>query len=164
MAKVLNAISLDAPAAPVSAAPTDTFSFSGTPGFSGSGGVTRYDFKWEVDGGGGYVTIASSGTGLITADTNPVTNSNSAAQKTITVTCDTAGSYTIRMVGAPATGGSYTVLSSTQTVEVTAPVVVTPGVVALPTTTFAPTVSVTDRQLVTPGVASLVTSAFAPTV
>jgi len=120
MAKVLDSISLDAPAAPVTADVTDTFAFSGTPAFSGSGGVTRYDFKWEVDDGGGYVTIGASGTGLITADTNPVTNSNSQAQQSITVTCDTSGSYTVRMAGAPATGGSYTVFSATQTVEVSA--------------------------------------------
>src|SRR3990167_6702350 len=112
MAKVLSSISFNAPAAPVSANVSDIFAFSGTPGFTGTGGVQRYDFKWEVDDGGGYVTIASSGTGLISADTNPVTNSNGATQKTITVTCDQAGTYTIRMAGAPTTGGSHTGLSS----------------------------------------------------
>jgi len=120
MAKVLDSISFDAPTGPITPAVSDTFSFTGTPGFTGSGGVQRYDFKWEVDGGGGYVTIAASGTGLITAGTNPVTNSNSQAAQSITVTCDAAGSYTIRMVGAPTTGGSYTVLSSTETVTVSA--------------------------------------------
>lgn len=118
MAKVLSAISLDSPAAPVTADVNDTFSFAGTPSFTGGGGVQRYDWKWEVDSGGGFVTIGSSGTGLITADTNPLANSNSQTQNSITVTCDAAGSYTIRMAGAPATGGSYTVLSSTQTAEV----------------------------------------------
>src|SRR3990167_10881148 len=140
MAKTLNSISRDAPAAPVTAAPADTFAFSGTPGFSGTGGVTRYDFKWEVDDGGGYVTIASSGTGLISSGTNPVTNSNGTAQKTITVTCDQAGTYTIRMVGAPATGGSYTVLSTTQTVTVSAPVVVLPSALAITLTGATPAV------------------------
>jgi hypothetical protein len=166
MAKVLNSISRDAPAAPVSAAVNDTFAFSGTPGFTGTGGVQRYDFKWEVDSGGGYVTIGASGTGLITAGTNPVVNTNSQAQQSITVTCDQAGSYTIRMVGAPTSGGSYTVLSSTQTVEVSAPanVIVEPGVASLTLTGQTPTVNVSDHQTVTPGSASLALTAFAPTV
>lgn len=120
MAKTLNSISLDSPASPVSAAVNDTFSFAGTPGFSGTGGVNRYDFKWEVNSGGGYVTIAASGTGLITSDTNPVTNQNSAGQQAITVTCNQAGSYTVRMAGAPVTTGAYTVFSATQTVTVSA--------------------------------------------
>jgi hypothetical protein len=120
MAKVLNSISFDAPAAPVTAAVSDTFAFSGTPGVTGTGGQQRFDFKWEVDSGGGFVTIAASGTGLITADTNPIINTNSVAQKSITVTCDAAGSYTIRMVGAPTSGGSYTVVSATETVDVSA--------------------------------------------
>ena len=120
MAKVLSSISLDAPAAPVSAAPADTFAFSGTPSVSGSGGTQRFDIRFEVDDGGGYVPIAASGSGLITADTNPVTNLNNVSPQSITVTCDTAGSYTIRIAGAPSTGGAYTVTSSTQTVEVAA--------------------------------------------
>jgi hypothetical protein len=120
MAKVLNSISLDAPAAPVDAAVNDTFAFSGTPSFAGGGGVQRYDFQWEVDAGGGYVAVGASGTGLITAGTNPITNANSQTQNSITVTCDEAGSYTIRMAGAPVSGGSYTVFSATQTVEVSA--------------------------------------------
>lgn len=118
MAKVLSSISRDAPASPVEANVSDTFAFSGTPTFSGGGGVQRYDFKWQVDGGGGYVTIGASGTGLITADTNPVSNTNSQSQHSITVTCDEAGTYTVRMAGAPTSGGSYTVLSATQTVTV----------------------------------------------
>jgi len=121
VAKVLNSISLDAPAAPVTADVNDTFDFTGTPGFAGGGGVQRYDWKWEVDDGGGFVTIGASGTGLITADTNPLVNSNSQTANSITVTCDQAGSYTIRMAGAPTTGGSYTVFSATQTVEVSEP-------------------------------------------
>lgn len=120
MAKTLNGISRDSPAAPVEASVDDTFAFAGTPSFSGTGGVNRYDFKWEVDAGAGYVTIGASGTGLITAGTNPVTNSNAQTQQSLTVTCAAAGSYTIRMAGAPATGGNYTVFSATQTVEVTA--------------------------------------------
>jgi len=120
MAKTLSSISLDAPDAPVSASVNDTFAFSGTPGFTGSGGVARYDWKWEVDDGGGYVTIAASGTGLVTSGTNPEVNSNSQTQNSITVSCDSVGSYTIRMAGAPSTGGSYTVVSATQTVEVAA--------------------------------------------
>ena len=121
MAKVLTSISLDAPTGSVSASVDDTFAFSGTPGFTGSGGVQRYDFQWQVDGGGGYVAIGASGTGLITAGTNPVTNSNSQTQNSVTVSCESAGSYTIRMAGAPTTGGSYTIFSATQTVEVSEP-------------------------------------------
>lgn len=132
MAKVLTSISLDAPASPVSAGVNDTFAFSGTPGFTGSGGVQRYDFKWEVNDGGGYVTIGASGTGLITAGTNPIVNTNSQTQNSITVTCDQAGSHTIRMVGAPVSGGAYTVLSATQTVEVSSGPVTTPQ--AIPAT------------------------------
>ena len=120
MPKVLNSISLDAPSSPVSANQTDTFAFTGTPGFSGSGGVQRYDWKWEVDSGGGYVTIASSGTGLTTADTNPLINTNSQSANSITVTCTDSGTYTIRMVGAPTSGGSYTIISATQSVTVAA--------------------------------------------
>lgn len=120
MPRVLNSITLGAPASPVTAAVNDTFSFSGTPGFSGSGGVNRYDWKWEVDDGGGYVPIGASGTGLITAGTNPLVNSNSTSANAITVSCDEAGAYTIRMSGAPATGGSYTVFSATQTITVNA--------------------------------------------
>src|SRR3990167_8284063 len=85
MAKVLSSISFNAPAAPVSANVSDIFAFSGTPGFTGTGGVQRYDFKWEVDDGGGYVTIAAA-TGLTTAGTNPVSNTNSQAAQSITVT------------------------------------------------------------------------------
>jgi hypothetical protein len=190
MAKVLSSIFMDAPASPVDAAVNDTFAFTGTPGVTGSGGQQRFDFKWEVDSGGGFVTIAAAGTGLITADTNPIINTNSAAQKSITVTCDEAGSYTIRMAGAPTSGGSYTVLSATQTVEVAAAanVTVTPGVIALvlatfaavvtatanitvtPTTkalsltTFAPAVTVTQNQTVTPTTKALSLTTFAPTV
>jgi hypothetical protein len=120
MAKVLNSISLDDPASPVTADVNDTFAFTGSPGFAGGGGVQRYDFKWEVNLGLGFFPIGASGTGLITADTNPLENSNSQTQNSITVTCDEAGSYTIRMVGAPSTGGSYTVVSATETVEVSA--------------------------------------------
>jgi len=120
MAKTLNSITVDAPTGSITPSVNDTFAFTGTPGFSGTGGVNRYDFKWEVDNGGGYVTIASSGTGLITSSTNPVVNSNSQAAQSITVTCDESGSYTIRMVGAPATGGSYTVISATRSVTVSA--------------------------------------------
>ncbi|MFZ9979557.1 MAG: hypothetical protein ACO3HN_06395 [Opitutales bacterium] len=119
MARVLNSISFGAPAAPVSASVSDTFAFTGTPGFTGSGGVQRYDWKWEVDDGGGYVTIASSGTGLTTSGTNPLVNTNSSTANSITVSCDAPGSYTIRMAGAPTSGGSYTVFSSTQSVTVT---------------------------------------------
>jgi hypothetical protein len=189
MAKVLTSISFDAPAAPVTADVSDTFAFTGTPGFTGTGGVQRYDFKWEVDDGGGFVTIAATGTGLITAGTNPVINTNSSTANSITVTCDQVGSYTIRMAGAPTSGGSYTVLSATETVTVSDPnVTVTPGVIALtlatfaavvtatanvtvtPTTqaltltTFAPTVTATANQVVTPTTASLSLTTFAPTV
>lgn len=127
MARVLSSITVDQPTDAITPAVDDTFTFEGTPGFTGSGGVTRYDFKWEVDAGAGYVTIASSGTGLTTADTNPLVNSNSASANSITVTVAEAGTYTIRMVGAPATGGSYTVISATRSVTVSAPdVIVTP--------------------------------------
>lgn len=166
MAKVLNSISLDAPAAPVTANISDTFAFTGTPGFGGGGGVQRYDFKWEVDDGGGFVTIGASGTGLITADTNPLVNSNSQTANSITVTCDQAGSYTIRMAGAPTSGGSYTVLSATQTVEVSAPanVTVTPGVIALTLATFAAVVIATANVTVTPTTKALSLTTFAPAV
>jgi hypothetical protein len=120
VARVLNSIALTAPAAPVDATVNDQFTFTGTPGFTGSGGVQRYDMKWEVDAGAGFVTIAASGTGLTTASTNPLVNSNSATANSITVDCTDAGSYTIRISGAPTSGGSYTVVSSTQTVEVSA--------------------------------------------
>ena len=120
MARVLNSITVVAPTGSITPVVDDTFAFTGTPGFTGSGGVQRYDFKWEVDDGGGYVTIAATGTGLITAGTNPLVNSNSASVNSITVTVEAEGSYTIRMVGAPATGGSYTVTSATRSVEVAA--------------------------------------------
>lgn len=119
MARVLASISRDAPASPVSAAINDTFAFTGTPSFTGGGGVQRYDFRWEVNDGGGYVPIAAA-TGLTTANTNPLVNTNSPSANSITVTCAQAGSYTIRMVGAPTSGGSYTVVSPTQTVTVSA--------------------------------------------
>lgn len=134
MAKVLSSISLDSPASPVSASVDDTFTFAGTPTLSGGGGVQRYDFKWEVNNGGGYVTIGAA-TGLTTSATNPVTNTNSQAQQSITVTCATAGSYTIRMAGAPTSGGSYTVLSSTQTVTVSAPAITGTGACAAQSST-----------------------------
>lgn len=117
MAKVLTAISRDSPASPLSVNVSDTFSFAGTPTLTGGGGVQRYDFRWEVDPGSGYVPISGS-TGLTTANTNPLVNTNSQSQNSITVTCAEAGSYTIRMAGAPTSGGSYTVFSATQTVEV----------------------------------------------
>lgn len=130
MAKVLTSISLDAPASPVSASISDTFAFTGTPTLTGGGGVQRYDFKWEVNDGGGWVTIGASGTGLITAGTNPVVNTNSQSANSITVSCDEAGSYSIRMVGAPVSGGLYTVLSSTQSVTVSAVTITGAGVIA----------------------------------
>src|SRR3990167_10431420 len=99
MARVLTSITLSAPAAPVNAALNDQFTFTGTPGLTGGGGVQRYDMKWEVDSGGGFVTIASSGTGLTTASTNPLVNTNSATANSITVDCSAVGSYTIRIVG-----------------------------------------------------------------
>jgi hypothetical protein len=136
MAKVLNSISLDAPSSPVVTTVGQTFSFQGTPGFTGSGGVQRYDFKWEVDSGGGYVTIASSGTGLTTSDTNPLINTNSQSANSITVTASTGGTYTIRMSGAPTSGGSYTVTSSTQTVTV----------VVLPTVTTTTATNITSTS------------------
>lgn len=118
MAKVLTAISLNSPASPLNVNVNDTFSFAGTPTLSGGGGVQRYDFRWEVDSGGGFVPISGS-TGLTTANTNPLVNTNSQAQNAITVTCAEAGSYTIRMAGAPTSGGSYTIFSATQSVTVT---------------------------------------------
>lgn len=117
MAKTLNSITVNSPAGAVSAAVNDTFTFSGTPGFSGTGGVNRYDWKWEVNSGGGFVTIGAA-TGLTTAGTNPLINTASASLNSLTVTCAQAGSYTIRISGAPTTGGSYTVLSATRTVTV----------------------------------------------
>ena len=120
MARVLNSISLDAPTSDPNALVGATFSFDGTPGFSGTGGVQRYDFYWQVDDGGGYVTIAASGTGLTTADTNPLVNTNSATQNSITVTCSAAGTYTVRMAGASTSGGAIDTFSSTQAVTVTA--------------------------------------------
>jgi hypothetical protein len=119
MPKVLSSIAVNAPAGAVNAATNDTFSFAGTPSFSGSGGTQRYDLKFEVNNGGGYVTIGA-GTELTTAGTNPVVNSASTAQSAITVTCSQAGSYTIRISGAPTTGGSYTVLSATRAITVSA--------------------------------------------
>lgn len=117
MAKVLVSISRDSPASPLTVSTSNTFSFAGTPTLSGGGGAQRYDFKWEVNSGSGYVTIGAA-TGLTTANTNPIVNTNSQAQQSITVTCAQVGSYTIRMAGAPTSGGSYTVFSPTQTVTV----------------------------------------------
>jgi hypothetical protein len=166
MAKVLSSISLDSPASPVTDDTGATFAFAGTPSLAGGGGVQRYDFKWEVDSGGGYVTIGAA-TGLTTADTNPLVNTNSQTQNSITVTCTDVGSYTIRIVGAPTSGGSYTVVSSTQTVEVQAaanPITVTPGLATLITSTLVPTVTATNHITVTPPLATLTVSGLAPTV
>lgn len=129
MAKVLNSITLDAPAAPITPAILDTFTFTGTPGFTGSGGVQRYDQIWQVNkDGAGYVTIAASATGLITASTNPLSNTNSQSANSITVEVESAGSYVIRMQGASTSGGAYDVTSGTQTVTVSAPIHATTGV------------------------------------
>lgn len=54
--------------------------------------------------------------------------------------------------------------AAVQWVTNTAGITVTPGVVALTLTTFAPTVTATDFKLVTPGVASLTLTTFAPSV
>jgi hypothetical protein len=141
MAKVLTAISRDSPASPLSVSVNDTFSFAGTPTLSGGGGVQRYDFRWEVDPGSGFVPISGS-TGLTTANTNPLVNTNSQAQNAITVTCAQAGSYTIRMAGAPTSGGSYTVFSPTQTVSVAeAAVSITPDSSTHSHTASGPTVA-----------------------
>ena len=121
MAKVLSSITLSAPAAPITPAILDTFTFTGTPGFTGTGGVQRYDQIWQVNkNGAGYVTIAASATGLITASTNPLVNTNSQTANSITVEVESSGSYVIRMQGAPTSGGSYTITSGTQTVTVAA--------------------------------------------
>lgn len=117
MAKTLTAVTLSAPAAPVNASVGNTFTFTATPTLAGTGGVNRYDLKFEVNGGAGYATIAA--TGLTTANTNPATNLNANGATSITVTCATAGNYTIRISGAPTTGGAYTLTSGTQTVAVT---------------------------------------------
>ena len=121
MAKVLSSISISSPTSPLTPTTGDSFTFEATNTFSGGGGVQRYDEKWEVDDGGGYVTIASSGTGLTTASTNPQTNLNSQSANSITVDCTDAGSYTIRISGASSTGGAYDVTSGTQTVDVSDP-------------------------------------------
>jgi hypothetical protein len=135
VAKVLVSITLNAPSSSVTASVNDTFAFTGTPTVSGGGGTQRYDFKWEVNDGGGYVTIASSGTGLTTSGTNPIINTNSTAAQSITVTCAEAGSYTIRMAGAPTSGGSYTVFSTTQTVEVSAQAITGTGALSAQSST-----------------------------
>jgi hypothetical protein len=121
MAKVLSAITVNAPTGPITPAVNDAFAFTGTPTLTGSGGTQRYDQRWEVDAGSGFVPIAASGTGLITAGTNPLVNTNSTGANSITVTVEAPGSYTIRMVGAPTSGGAYTVTSATRTVTVSAP-------------------------------------------
>ena len=146
MARVLSSISLDSPASPVSASTGNSFSFAGTPSLSGGGGVQRYDFRWEIDQGAGFVPITGA-TNLTTADTNPVVNSNSQTQNAITVTCAVAGSYTIRMAGAPSTGGSYTVFSPTQTVEVAAGITGTMSVQESGSDTFSATGTVTDAAV-----------------
>lgn len=130
MTKVLSSISRDSPAATLSANTGDTFAFTGTPTLTGSGGAQRYDFRWMVNPGSGYVPIDGT-TGLSTADTNPLVNTNSQTANSITVTCSTAGSYTIRMEGAPTSGGSYTVLSPTASITVTSAAVTHATTVAL---------------------------------
>lgn len=165
MPKTLNSITVGSPAVSLSTSQGSTFSFAGTPGFSGSGGVNRYDFKWEVDDGGGYVTIASSGTVLTTSNTNPLTNSNSQSSNSITVTASTVGTYTIRMAGAPTTGGSYTVFSATRSVTVTsASVNPEPSAASLAVTGATPSVVVSDHKLATPAGASLSITGASPSV
>jgi len=115
MTKVLSSISLDSPTSPVSASTGNTFTFSGTPTSTGTGGAQAYDLVFQVDPGTGYVTIAASGTVLTTASTNPITATKATTQQSATISCDVAGSYTIRIAGAPTSGGSLTVFSATQT-------------------------------------------------
>ena len=94
-------------------------------------------------------------------------------------TCGVAGTNLGGMIAAAArqlnTGsaddpGTFTVSENNtwraQTIMVHPPTntTVTPGVLALTITTFAPTVTATNNQLVTPGTLALVTTAFAPTV
>src|SRR5512135_1375624 len=112
MARILNSISLDSPASPVVAVVNDTFTLAGTPGFSGSQAVQRYDIRAEVNpDGAGWVAMDNSSTGL-RVTTNPfVSNSNSTSQASVTVTCAVGGSYTVRLAGAPTSGGSFTVFS-----------------------------------------------------
>ena len=66
MARTLNAVTLTAPSSAVNANTGSTFTFTATPGFSGTAAVNRYDLKFEVNNGGGYVTIGAA-SGLTTA-------------------------------------------------------------------------------------------------
>ena len=55
MAKTLSSVTLTAPAGAINANAGDTFTFTATPGFSGTSAVNRYDLKFEVNNGGGFV-------------------------------------------------------------------------------------------------------------
>ena len=71
MAKVLNGISRDAPTANPNATAGDTFTFSGTPSTSGSGGTQRFDIRFEVNGGSGYAPSGPLGLGLVSSPPTP---------------------------------------------------------------------------------------------
>lgn len=162
MSRTLNAITLNAPAAAVTGEVGNTFTFSGTPGFSGTSTVNSYDFKWEVDPGSGYVTINNTTTGLRTAATNPVTNTKQTTIFSATITCSVAGTYTIRMSGAPTTGGSYTVTSATQSITVrTAP---QPSALSLALSGATPAVATTANVTVSPTTLAMTLSGATPAV
>lgn len=162
MTKVLNAITLNTPAANVAGPIGATFAFAGTPGFTGTSSVQGYDAKWEADPGSGYVTLDNTTTGLRTSATNPIVNRTATTQMSATVTLTTAGTYTIRMSGAPTSGGSYTVTSATKTVTVNS--AIQPAAVAMTFTGATPTVAVTNNISVTPTVMALTFTGATPTV
>src|SRR4051812_34507464 len=121
MAKTLSAVAISAPSAPVNGVNGTTFTFTCTPSFTGTAGVSAYDLKFLVNpAGAGFVTITTS-TGLSSSNTNPATGLTISTATSITVTCSQPGPYTIEIQGAPASGGAFTLTSGTQTVNVIAP-------------------------------------------
>jgi len=60
------------------------------------GGPTDYDMHWQWNDGGGWADLASSGA-LSTAGTNPQVNLTDAAEYSISVAANTAGTYSVRM-------------------------------------------------------------------
>ena len=120
MAKTVTSIALDLPANDPNIDEAQTFSMDGTVSATGS---HVYDFdvhmQWD-QGTATWVDLTGSG-GLSTADTNPVNNHANANLTAITVTGNTAGSYSVRIRTIDHNDADAEDLSGTQTVTVNAP-------------------------------------------
>lgn len=119
MPRTVVSVSLDSPASDPNINETQTFSMDGTITDTGSHALD-FDVHWQWDQGTSTWTNLTSSGALSTADTNPVNNETNANLTAITVTGNTAGTYSVRIRTVDHNDGDNEDLSPTQTVTVNA--------------------------------------------